>query len=217
MSCIFGSVGSSLGIVLISPPLLTLSIEQPKLLTKCLMPIVMSGVVAVYGLIVSVVLLGSIPSPFADKSSPGGVSRTYSLYSSQTHLFAGMLCGLTAAAAGWCIGIVGRAFVGTLCWHTGGEDVKQSISGGRGGRNVDERSGLLANDGMAEKRYSPPQSENESHAPAPHHEANGRGFNAVYSGMLVTCIFAEAIALYGMITAIIVAGKGGDGTIGGCA
>ena len=130
MSCVFGSVGSSLGIVLISPPLLTLSISHPKLLTKCLMPIVMSGVVAVYGLIVSVVLLGSIPSPFADASAPDGVRRTYSLYSSQTHLFAGTLCGLTAAAAGWCIGIVGRAFVGTLCWHTGGAEVKMNIGGG---------------------------------------------------------------------------------------
>jgi V-type H+-transporting ATPase 16kDa proteolipid subunit len=133
MSCVFGVVGSSLGIVLISPPLLTLSISQPKLLTKCLMPIVMSGVVAVYGLIVSVVLLGSIPSPIADESAADGVGLTYSLYSSLTHLFAGTLCGLTAAAAGWCIGIVGRAFVGTLCWHTGGAEVKMSI--GRGAVN----------------------------------------------------------------------------------
>ena len=80
------------------------------------------------------------------------------------------------------------------------------------------RSGLLANDGMSDKRYSPPQDKGGGGggSSVPDSSANGRGFNSVYSAMLVTCIFAEAIALYGMIAAVIVAGKGGGGSIGGC-
>ena len=78
--------------------------------------------------------------------------------------------------------------------------------------------GLLAKVGVSVKRYSPPQdkgAESGAASAASEASANGRGFNSVYSGMFVTCIFAEAIALYGMIAAVIVAGKGGGGGVGG--
>ncbi|KAH0586113.1 hypothetical protein H2248_007383 [Termitomyces sp. 'cryptogamus'] len=66
---------------------------------KSLIPVVMSGIIAVYGLVVSVLISGSI--------RPG----EYSLFSGFTHLGAGLACGLTGLAAGYAIGIVGDSCV----------------------------------------------------------------------------------------------------------
>ncbi|KAG6865192.1 hypothetical protein C0991_004563 [Blastosporella zonata] len=55
----------------------------------------MSGIIAVYGLVVSVLIAGAL--------RPGD----YSLFSGFTHLGAGLACGLTGLAAGYAIGIVG--------------------------------------------------------------------------------------------------------------
>jgi len=64
----------------------------------------MSGIIAVYGLVVSVVISGSM-SPTA----------SYPLYSGFVHLGAGLSCGITGLAAGYAVGLVGdagvRAFV----------------------------------------------------------------------------------------------------------
>jgi V-type H+-transporting ATPase proteolipid subunit len=56
----------------------------------------MAGIIAVYGLVVSVLIIGSM--------SP---DEPYSLYAGFIHLAAGMSCGLTGLAAGHAIGIVG--------------------------------------------------------------------------------------------------------------
>jgi len=59
----------------------------------------MSGIIAVYGLVVSVLISGSIkPSE-------------YSLFSGFVHLGAGLACGLTGTAAGYAIGHVGDSCV----------------------------------------------------------------------------------------------------------
>lgn len=58
----------------------------------------MAGIIAVYGLVVSVLIIGAM-SPDAP----------YSLYAGFIHLAAGLSCGLTGLAAGHAIGIVGDA------------------------------------------------------------------------------------------------------------
>lgn len=58
----------------------------------------MAGIIAVYGLVVAVLIVGDL--------SP---DRPYSLYSGFIHLAAGLSCGLTGLAAGHAIGIVGDA------------------------------------------------------------------------------------------------------------
>ena len=62
---------------------------------KSLIPIVMAGIIAVYGLVVSVLVIGNIST---DK---------YSLFSSFIHLGAGVSTGFAGMAAGYAIGIVG--------------------------------------------------------------------------------------------------------------
>lgn len=58
----------------------------------------MAGIIAVYGLVVSVLIVGGL--------SP---DEPYSLYAGAIHLAAGLSCGLTGLAAGHAIGLVGDA------------------------------------------------------------------------------------------------------------
>jgi V-type H+-transporting ATPase proteolipid subunit len=58
----------------------------------------------IYGLIVAVIIQGSIVAP------QNGLSQ-YSLYTGFAHLAAGLCCGLSGLAAGMAIGIVGDAGV----------------------------------------------------------------------------------------------------------
>lgn len=58
----------------------------------------MAGIIAVYGLVVSVLIVGSLTP-----------EEPYSLYAGFIHLAAGLSCGLTGLAAGHAIGIVGDA------------------------------------------------------------------------------------------------------------
>lgn len=63
---------------------------------QCLIPVVMSGIIAVYSLVISVLI--------AQDLDP---KATYSLFSGFMHLACGLSVGLTGLAAGYCIGVVG--------------------------------------------------------------------------------------------------------------
>ncbi|PGH09977.1 V-type ATPase, C subunit [Blastomyces parvus] len=67
-----------------------------------LIPVVMAGIIAVYGLVVSVLIAGHLGPP---------PQKTYSLYTGFMHLAAGLSVGLAGLAAGYTIGIVGDAGV----------------------------------------------------------------------------------------------------------
>ena len=83
----------------------------------------MAGIIAVYGLVVSVLIAGDstllpyLPPPcsLAHKSCSVTVSpdTPYPLYNGFIHLAAGLCCGLTGLAAGYAIGIVGDSV--SLC------------------------------------------------------------------------------------------------------
>lgn len=74
------------------------SAHLPTNRSQSLIPVVMAGIIAVYGLVVSVLIIGGL--------SP---DQPYSLYAGFIHLAAGLSCGLTGLAAGHAIGIVGDA------------------------------------------------------------------------------------------------------------
>ncbi|QRV77813.1 ATP synthase subunit C [Ceratobasidium sp. AG-Ba] len=73
---------------------------RPDLLMKSLIPVVMAGIIAVYGLVVAVLISGGVD-----------ISKPYPLYSGFLHLGAGLACGLTGLSAGYAIGIVGDSCV----------------------------------------------------------------------------------------------------------
>lgn len=61
---------------------------------KSLIPVVMAGIVGVYGLVISVLI--------ANDLSP---QRDYSVYAGFVHLAAGISTGFTGVAAGYTIGV----------------------------------------------------------------------------------------------------------------
>ena len=145
---------------------------------KNVIPIVMAGVIGIYGLIVGVILGQAIGVPLNTREN------TYSIYSGMAHLCAGLCCGVSGLAAGVCIGIVGdygiravgyRASQITLFPTHSAETAGYSTipDSTDGGGHDDEISG----------------SDDQ---------------NKLFVGMLIMLIFSEALALYGMIVALIV-------------
>lgn len=71
---------------------------------QSLIPVVMSGIIAVYALVIAVLIAGDMAPP----------PETYSLFTGFMHLAAGLSVGLSGLAAGYAIGIVGD--MGVRCY-----------------------------------------------------------------------------------------------------
>jgi V-type H+-transporting ATPase proteolipid subunit len=76
-----------------------MGITSPDLLIKNIIPVVMAGVLGIYGLIVAVILNGRLEMPDNE-----GLT-TYSQYSGYAHLAAGLCCGMCSLVSGIAIGI----------------------------------------------------------------------------------------------------------------
>ena len=109
-----------------------MGVLKPELIFKSIVPVIMAGILGIYGLIISLLIFQKIKPD------------TYTFFEGYKHLASGLCCGVSSLAAGLSIGIVGDA-------------------------------GVRAN----------AQQE------------------AVYVGMILILIFAEALGLYGMIIAIV--------------
>lgn len=96
---VFSTVGAAYGTAKSGIGIAGLGTFKPELIMKSLIPVVMSGIIAVYGLVVSVLISGGL--------TPKG----YSLFAGFVHLGAGLACGLTGLSAGYAIGIVGDSCV----------------------------------------------------------------------------------------------------------
>jgi len=94
LTCIGASYGTSKSGVGIS----AMGVLRPDLMMKCIVPVVMAGIIAIYGLVVSVLISGAIESPMP-------------LYTGFIQLGAGLSVGLAGLSAGFAIGIVGDAGV----------------------------------------------------------------------------------------------------------
>ena len=133
---VFANLGASYGTAKSGVGIASMGVLKPELIFKSIVPIIMAGILGIYGLIVSIILFSKIS---------GGVNTsTYTYAMGYQHLSSGLCCGLSSLAAGLAIGIVGDA-------------------------------GVRAN----------AQQE------------------AIFVGMILILIFAEAIGLYGLIIAIV--------------
>ncbi len=81
--------------------LCSMGVNHPGGIIKNLVAIIMAGVLGIYGLIVSIIIAGSITGP-----AEGG--NTYSQFTGWAHLSAGLCCGLTCLAAGGATGVAGE-------------------------------------------------------------------------------------------------------------
>ena len=133
---IFACFGAAYGTAKSGVGIASMGVLRPELVMKSIVPVVMAGVLGIYGLIIAVIISTNINS------------EKYRLFDGYAHLSSGLSCGLAALAAGMAIGIVGDA-------------------------------GVRAN------------------AQQP----------KLFVGMLLILIFAEVLALYGLIVGIILSSK----------
>ncbi|XP_017841274.1 V-type proton ATPase 16 kDa proteolipid subunit [Drosophila busckii] len=94
----FSSLGAAYGTAISGVGIATMAVQRPDLIMKSIIPVVMAGIIAIYGLVVAVLIAGSINSE-------------YSIQKGYIQLGAGLAVGLAGLAAGFAIGIVGDAGV----------------------------------------------------------------------------------------------------------
>ncbi|CAI2175615.1 14583_t:CDS:2 [Funneliformis geosporum] len=97
---VFSSIGAAYGTAKAGIGIAGAGTFRPDLIMKSLLPVVMAGIIAVYGLVMSVLITGDM-SPH----------NNYSLFTGFLHMGSGLGVGLSGLAAGYTIGIVGDACV----------------------------------------------------------------------------------------------------------
>mmetsp|Transcript_3124 Transcript_3124/g.4803 ORF Transcript_3124/g.4803 Transcript_3124/m.4803 type:complete len:172 (-) Transcript_3124:58-573(-) len=142
---VFSNIGAAYGTAKSGVGISSMGVMNPGLVMRNIIPVVMAGVLGIYGLIVAVILQGSITQPDTTQ-----INR-FSSFTGYAFLAAGLCCGLSGLAAGMAIGIVGDAGV----------------------RAVGQQERLFV-------------------------------------GMILILIFAEALALYGLIVALILSQQSYD-------
>ncbi|KAF8547292.1 hypothetical protein OG21DRAFT_1501633 [Imleria badia] len=95
---VFTCIGASYGTAKSGVGISAMGVLRPDLVMRCVIPVIMAGIIAIYGLVVSVLISSSL-------------SASMSLASSFIDLGAGLSVGLAGLAAGFAIGIVGDAGV----------------------------------------------------------------------------------------------------------
>merc|ERR1712100_308007 len=99
---VFACLGAAYGTAKSGVGVANMGVLHPDVVMKSIIPVVMAGVLSIYGLIVAVLLASGIKADGA---------YSYSSYSGFSALSAGLCCGLAGLSAGIAIGIVGDAGV----------------------------------------------------------------------------------------------------------
>merc|ERR1712150_149015 len=93
------AVGAAYGTAKSGTGIAAMAVMKPELIMKSIIPVVMAGIIATYGLVVAVLIAGDLDP------------LNYTAYKGFVHLGAGLSVGLSGLAAGYAIGIVGDAGV----------------------------------------------------------------------------------------------------------
>ena len=91
----YGTAKSGVGVA-------SMGVLKPELVMRSIIPVIMAGVIGIYGLIVAVIVNGNVQSPG---------TNGYCAKVGFAHFGAGLAVGLSGLAAGTAIGIVGDAGV----------------------------------------------------------------------------------------------------------
>jgi V-type H+-transporting ATPase 16kDa proteolipid subunit len=97
---VFSALGAAYGTAKSGTGIAAMAVMRPELIMKSIIPVVMAGIIAIYGLVVAALIANDIKSP-----------PEYKLFKSFVHLGAGLSVGLSGLAAGFAIGVVGDAGV----------------------------------------------------------------------------------------------------------
>ena len=134
-SITLANLGAAYGTAKAGVGICTMGVLKPEKLIKAIIPVIMAGILGIYGLIVSVILLQKVNG-----------DEKYDYFTGFSHLASGLCVGISSWGAGIAIGIAGDAGARAL--------------------------------GQQDK---------------------------VFVGMMLILIFAEALGLYGLIVALILA------------
>ena len=104
VALIFANLGAAYGTAKSGVGVSSMGVMKPDLIMKSIIPVVMAGVLGIYGLIIAVIIANQVALPVGNKPK-------YSAFTGFAHLAAGLACGLSGMAAGIAIGIVGDAGV----------------------------------------------------------------------------------------------------------
>ncbi|CAE7775446.1 VATP-P1 [Symbiodinium sp. CCMP2456] len=96
---VFANLGAAYGTAKSGVGIASMGVMRPDMIMKSIIPVVMAGVLGIYGLITAVIINGKMDA------------ANYSAYSGYAHLGAGLTVGMSSLAAGLAIGIVGDAGV----------------------------------------------------------------------------------------------------------
>ena len=103
---VFANLGASYGTAKAGVGISSLGVIDSSKIYRALIPIIMAGILGIYGIIVSVLLNNAIGGDgMVTNSKTGGVKEGYQYFA------AGLCCGLSALAAGLAIGVAGDAGV----------------------------------------------------------------------------------------------------------
>ncbi|CAK8683743.1 V-type proton ATPase 16 kDa proteolipid subunit c-like [Clavelina lepadiformis] len=95
---VFSALGAAYGTAKSGTGIAAMSVMRPELIMKSVVPVVMAGIVAIYGVVIAVLISQRM-------------AWNMSLFAAFLHLGAGLSVGLSGLAAGFAIGIVGDAGV----------------------------------------------------------------------------------------------------------
>merc|ERR1719394_1812409 len=84
-----------------------MGVMHPDLVMRNMIPVVMAGVLGIYGLIVAVILNGKMDA------------KTYGLFDGYAHLAAGLSCGLSGLGSGMALGLYGLIVAIVLSQQSG--------------------------------------------------------------------------------------------------
>ena len=97
---VFANLGAAYGTAKSGVGICSMGVMRPDMVMRSIIPVVMAGVLGIYGLITAVIIQGK----FTDIGA-------YTAFQGYAHLGAGLTVGLSSLAAGLAIGIVGDAGV----------------------------------------------------------------------------------------------------------
>jgi len=181
-AAVLSNWGSAWGTWKSGVSLIHTGIRHPESVMKNVIPVVMAGVIGIYGLIVAVILAEAIGSPEDSRVN------TYSIYTAMAHLAAGLCCGCSGLVAGGCIGIVGDYGVRSCGYRASNITLFPSMD-------------TKARQDVGYSKVA------DSETSAQEDVSGSDDQNKLFVGMLIMLIFSEALALYGLIVALIVSQK----------
>ena len=109
-SCV--DLGSAYGTAKAGVGVCSMGVFRPDAVMRNMLPVIMAGILGIYGLIASIIMVYSsiaLSSCFTLVYPVNAAGTHYTSYSGYGHLAAGLSCGLSCLAAGLSIGIAGDA------------------------------------------------------------------------------------------------------------